>query len=154
MGKDKEMVTIEGLGEVEVLKHSSFDKNDNVVAGVLTMSQKNLDKFYEENGIPDAKKVFSTIEDARAKLVETAVTALKPRVLEEKNDWELRAGTGNQRIVVGIDATKNIRNVQTGETSTKYGSVYVRMSAKAPVSEVIQGISADIEAELKSVLGK
>lgn len=148
--KEKNIVNVEGLGEIEIVRTPSFDKDGNAVAGVCSMSQKGLEQFYEDHGIPEAKKVMKAFKDANTALIEAAAGFLAPKVKEDKNDWELRAGIGNDRIIVGIDAVKKVRNVQTGETSEKYGTIYVKQHQKAPMTETLTKIAADLEAGLRA----
>lgn len=148
--KDKNIVNVEGLGEIEIVRTPSFDKDGNAVAGVCSMSQKGLEQFYEDHGIPEAKKVMKAFKDANTALIEKAAEFLAPKVKEDKNDWELRAGIGNDRVIIGFDAVKKVRNVQTGETTEKYGTVYVKQHAKAPVTDMLQKIAADVEAALRA----
>lgn len=148
--KEKEIIMVEGLGEVELLRKPSVDKDGNPVAGVFTMSQKNLEKFYEEHGIPEPKKVFGAIDDARAEFAVAAATFLKPHVIEDKNDWELRAGTGNGRLTASIDAEKQVRNVSTGEVTTRHAVFTMKVQSKAPSgNEMLNKQLAEMEAALK-----
>ena len=149
--KAKEIINVEGLGEVEMLRKPSVDKDGNPVAGVFTMSQKNLEKFYEDHGIAEPKKVFGAIDDARAEFAVAAATFLKPHVIEDKADWELRAGTGNGRLTASIDAEKPVRNVSTGEVSTRYAVFSMKVQSKAPSNnEMLNKQLAEIEAAFKN----
>lgn len=149
--KAKEIINVEGLGEVEMLRKPSVDKDGNPVAGVFTMSQKNLEKFYEDHGIAEPKKVFGAIDEARADFAVAAATFLKPHVIEDKADWELRAGTGNGRLTASIDAEKQVRNVSTGEVSTRYAVFSMKVQSKAPANnEMLNKQLAEIEAAFKN----
>ena len=149
--KAKEIINVEGLGEVEMLRKPSVDKDGNPVAGVFTMSQKNLEKFYEDHGIAEPKKVFGAIDDARAEFAVAAATFLKPHVIADKADWELRAGTGNGRLTASIDAEKQVRNVSTGEVSTRYAVFSMKVQSKAPSNnEMLNKQLAEIEAAFKN----
>ncbi len=148
--KEKEMIVVEGLGEIEMLRKPSVDKDGNPVAGVFTMSQKQLDKFYEDHGIAEPKKVFGAISEARTAFAQEAVKFLTPKVIADKADWELRAGTGEGRITASIDAEKQVRNVSTGEVTTRYGVFTMKVQSKAPSNdEMINKQLAEIEAAFK-----
>lgn len=148
--KTKEIINVEGLGEIEMLRKPSVDKDGNPISGVVTMSQKNLEKFYEEHGIAEPKKVFAAIDEAREQFAVAAATYLKDRVIEDKADWELRAGTGNGRLTASIDAEKQVRNVSTGEVSTRYAVFSMKVQSKAPTNnEMLNKQLAEIEAAFK-----
>lgn len=148
--KEKQVVSVEGLGEVELLRNPSKDKDGNPVSGVYTMSQKQLEKFYEEHGIAEPKKVLGAIASAREEFAVQAAKFLAPKVIKDKTDWELRAGTGEGRITASIDAEKQVRNVSTGEVTTRYGVFTMKVQAKAPSSnEMLTKQLAEIEAAFK-----
>lgn len=148
--KKKEVINVKGLGEVELLRKPSVDKDGNPVAGVFTMSQKNLEKFYEDHGIAEPKKVFSAIDEAREQFAVASASFLKDHVIKDKADWELRAGTGNGRITAAIDAEKQVRNVSTGEVSTRYAVFTMKVQSKAPTSnDMLNKQLAEMEAALK-----
>jgi hypothetical protein len=156
--KKKETIMVEGLGEVELVHGPGKDKDGNPTPGVYAMTQKNLEKFYEEHGVPEAKKVFKAIDDARTAFVEAGVTFLKPHVLENKSDYELRAGQGDGacgRHVLTIDAEKDVRNVATGEVTKRYGVVGFQVKSKAPKkSDIITKIGEEVEACFKAEFGR
>jgi hypothetical protein len=150
--KKKETIMVEGLGEVELLREPGTDKDGNPTAGVYTMSQKNLEKFYEEHGVPEPKKVFKAIDEARTAFCEASATFLAPQVLEHAADYELRAGQGNGscgRHIFGIDAKKDVRNVSDGTTTTKYGTAYFKVQTKAPTSDTLNKVREDLEKGLR-----
>ena len=149
----KEIIKVEGLGDVEVVRTPSVDKNGVPVSGVFSMSQKALEQFYADNGVPEPKKVFKAIDDARTVFAERATEFLGKHVIEKKADFELRAGTGAGscgRHIISIDAEKDVRNVSTGEVTKKYGVVSFKVVEKAPVkNEIIMKVQADMEAALR-----
>lgn len=143
--KKKEVIEVKGLGEVEVVRAATADK-----PGVFSMSQKALDQFYENHGIAEAKKVFKAIDEAREQFAEAAVDFLAPYVKENRMDYELRAGSGNGRHIVSIDAEKDVRNVATGEVTKKYAVVGFKIVNKAPTNnKMINKIHDELEAALK-----
>lgn len=151
--KKKETIMVEGLGEVELVHGPGTDKDGNPTAGVFTMSQKALEKFYEEHGVPEPKKVFKTINEAREAFAEAGVKFLTPYVKEAKADYELRAGIGNGvcgRHILAIDAEKDVRNVATGEVTKRYGVVTMKIQDKAPTkNETIIKLQSEIDAALR-----
>ena len=150
MSEKKETVVVKGLGELEMLRKPSTDKDGNPVSGVYTMSQKQLDKFYEDHGIAEPKKVFGAINEAREQFAVEAAKFLTPKVIKDHADWELRAGTGDGRLTASIDAEKQIRNVSTGEVSTRYGVFSLKVQSKAPTTnEMLNKQLAEIEAAFK-----
>lgn len=151
--KKKEIIMVEGLGEIELVHGPGTDKDGNPTPGVYTMSQKNLEKFYEEHGVPEPKKVFKAIDDARTAFVEASATFLSPLVKENKADYELRAGQGNGacgRHLFSIDAEKDVRNVATGEVTKRYGVMTFKVQSKAPTNnDIINKLQSEIDAALR-----
>lgn len=148
--KKKDVIEVKGLGEVTLLRKPSKDKDGNEVAGVYTMTNSALEKFYADHGVPEFKKVSGAIEDAKKALADASFTFLKKQAIADKADWELRIGTGNNRCIANIDAVKQVRNVQTGEVTTKYGVCSFTSKQKTPINdELCAKIAADMEAAFK-----
>ena len=150
--KKKEIIMVEGLGEVELLRAPGKDKDGNPTPGVYTMSQKNLEKFYEEHGVPEPKKVFKAIDEARTAFVEAGAGFLKPHVIEDHSDYELRAGQGSGscgRHIITVDAEKSVRNVSDNTVTTKYGVVGFKVACKAPMSDTLTKLCEEMAAGLR-----
>lgn len=158
--KDNSFV-VEGLGTVEIIsearpKQIVDGKEKPAKPGILRLSQPDLFAFYEKHGVDHPKTVFDAINKARADFVEAVVPVLKDKVIETGLNWELHAGQQDHRVDVGLDAMRTNRNIQTGETQTKYGVVSVNAHAPNPFegkSDKYAELSADIENSMKKRLG-
>ena len=159
MAEEKKTVEVKGLGTIEMVSEPTKEvivdgKVKPAKPGVCKMSEGDLMKFYESHGVPNPKTVLKAINTAREEFATAAAEFLAPKVCSTGADWELRAGLGNNRIVCGYDAQREIRNVRTGEKSTKFGTFWVKASAPCPIaSDKFQKLSADIEKALKKKAG-
>ena len=148
--KKKDVIEVKGLGEVTLLRKPSKDKDGNEVSGVYTMTNAALEQFYADHGVPEYKKVSKALEAAREDLATVSAEFLQKQAIRDKADWELRIGTGNNRCIASIDAVKQVRNVATGEVTTKYGVFSFTNKQKTPInSELCAKIAADMEAAFK-----
>ena len=63
-------------------------------------------------------------------------------------------GLGDNRVVFGVDAVRESRNVRTGDKITKYGTFWMKANAPcASNSERFQKLQHDIETAMKKKLG-
>ena len=159
MAEEKKTVEVEGFGTIELVSDPIPEKEvDGKIKaakpGVCKMSEPDLMKFYEKHGVPNAKTVMKAINGAREALAEKAAEFLTPKVKETGADWELRMGLGDNRIVFGVDAIRESRNVRTGDKITKYGTFWMKANAPCPInSDKFQALQNDIEKAMKKKLG-
>lgn len=159
MAEEKKTIEVEGLGTVELVsdpvpEQTVDGKVKSAKPGICKMAEADLMKFYEAHGVPNAKTVMKAINTARVALAEQAADFLTPKVKETGSDWELRMGLGDNRVVFGVDAVRESRNVRTGDKITKYGTFWMKANAPCPInSERFQKLQNDIEIAMKKKLG-
>ena len=158
MAEEKKTIEVEGLGTVELVsdpvpEQTVDGKVKPAKPGICKMAEGDLMKFYEAHGVPNAKSVMKAVNSAREALAEAA-EFLTPKVKETGSDWELRMGLGDNRVVFGVDAVRESRNVRTGDKITKYGTFWMKAHAPCPInSERFQKLQHDIETAMKKKLG-
>lgn len=146
--EEKKVLTVKGLGDVVETSRGNF-----------TMSDKELQKFYEAHGIPNPKEVFNQISTAQEELIVASAEFLKKHTIDTLGNTTLAAGTGNGKVTVTLAGKTENRNPMAkpgdaNEIITKYGVVSAKVQMKVPnrlkeEGGVLSQISADVEAAFK-----
>lgn len=146
MAEAKEPTTIEvkDLGTVTKVRDGQFK-----------MSNADVEKFYNDNGIPNYKDLVDRLNDVKRTLADVAVNnLLKDEVIKTKNEAVIKCGIGAGRTDITLQPTVNRRNVQTGESFTVYGNVRIKEHWPSPFrpndkSGLFDKLTQDIEKHFK-----
>lgn len=142
--KEQEVINVDGLGEVIKVRE-----------GVFKMTNEAVEKFYQDQGIPNYLDLTDRLAKADGEMVLAVNTkVLKNEAINTKQDATMRLGAGTARMDVVLQPHIQRKNTHTGETMDIYGNVRVKKYVANPLrygpkNEKYKELSEEIEKNFK-----
>jgi len=118
---------------VKTAEFGEIYQNDK---GEYSLTDKQLYELLEKNGLPNAKEVLKTVNDAKANIALEGYKFLAAKAKETKEDQFISFGTGNNRIDLGFLAEHQVtipaKQGETPRTETRYGYCTYKEYHKVP----------------------
>lgn len=119
---------VKGLGEITRRANGDF-----------VMAQADVNKFFNDNGLPEYQDFKKKENEVVSSFIEKAVGFLKDETIKDGRDTTLKAGLGNNRMDVTYKERVEGRNPRTGESTVHFGVVQFRNRQDVPASMKKEG---------------
>jgi len=145
---DKVTVKTKQFGEISKLDNGNYSMTDSQLIAAL-----------EARGLPQAKEVLKTVRAAKEAFTKDAIELLGGEMKKTLEDQCLVAGTGDNRIEISIDVSREVntpgKQGEAPQRITKYAYVTYKEQHKVPEAwKKTDGQLAKLADEIEALVAK